>query len=338
MDFVWPSNETNVNESASARFLIFNSFLLSVDVLMGTCGNVFVCCAVLRNRSLRTANNALLFNLSVVAFLKCSLDSPLFLSSLIVGEKRVGIFLCCVQQFTYSLFTCVQFLTLVLISMDRYQAVAFPFKNRNERIRIWILLLWVCGLFFAILSLTLCDDFVCYMTCRHLRKFSPSRADPFGVYVLVPVWGFSLVLVIVYNVRIFLVVRQHTRKITDIGVQFKPSLGTHRPRFDLHSAPRTAAAARVQKPGTARESASFQPLDEFRGACDTNHADTRIAGAVCILTPAARELGKKRLEGRVAKRLGYIIITVIIFWAPLFVILCVDMSEDFSQNQVTTRS
>ncbi len=37
----------------------------------------------------------------------------------------------------------------------------------------------------------------------------------------------------------------------------------------------------------------------------------------CFLTPAAPELGKRRPEGRVAKRFGYIIISATVFWAPL---------------------
>lgn len=178
MDLIWPStNETtNVNESASARFLIFNSSQFGCIN-----GHVWKRARLLRSPQKQKFAHSQQ-RTSVQSLCRGVSQMSLFLSSINRRREACGN----LSVLRSALFTCVQFLTLVLISTDRYQAVAFPFKNRNERIRIWILFLWVCGLFFAILSLTLCDDFVCYMTCRHLRKFSPSRADPFGVYVLVP--------------------------------------------------------------------------------------------------------------------------------------------------------
>ncbi|KAK9970585.1 hypothetical protein ABG768_026518 [Culter alburnus] len=301
------------NEPSSTRFLIFNSFLLILTFLFGTSGNLLVFCAVLKSKSLQTSNNALLLNLSAVALLRCSLDSPVFLVSLIVGDS-FGLFTCCLQQFTFSLCSGVQFLTLALISVERFSTITFPFKKRNEKIGIWILFIWVCGLFIAVLSLTMCDN-SCYVTCQHLQRSPGSRADPFTVYVLLPVWGLSLILIIIHYFLIFSVVKQHTNKITDTGVQFKPYFGRHLPRWD-RVAP--SASARLQKP------------DSSSG---NQHAAPRIAGAVCILTPAARELGKKRLEGRVAKRFGYVIITATVFWAPLFIILVLNMCEDCRQNQ-----
>ncbi|KAF4109895.1 hypothetical protein G5714_009147 [Onychostoma macrolepis] len=157
--------------------------------------------------------------------------------------------------------------------------------------------------------------------CQHLQKSPGSRTDPFGVYVLFPVWGLSLILIIIHYFRIFSVVRQHTNKITDTGVQFRPFFGKHLPScFPDREA--SSAAALPQR------SHSASVGDVLRSA-----GNQRIAGAVCFLTPAARELGKKRLEGRVAKRFGYIIITATVFWAPLFIILVLNMCEDFRQKQ-----
>lgn len=65
----------------------------------------------------------------------------MFLVSLI-GDS-VGLFLCCLQQFTFSLCSGVQILMLLLISVKRLLAIAFPFKMRNEE---WILFIRACGL------------------------------------------------------------------------------------------------------------------------------------------------------------------------------------------------
>ncbi len=106
-------------------------------------------------------------------------DSPVFLLSLTVGDS-VGHLPCCIQQFTFSLCSCVQFLTLVLISVERFLAIAFPFKKRTEKIGIWILFIWVCVLFIAVLSLVMRDN-SCYVMCQYLQKSPGSRTDPFGV-------------------------------------------------------------------------------------------------------------------------------------------------------------
>ncbi|CAB1336026.1 unnamed protein product [Coregonus sp. 'balchen'] len=42
-----------------------------------------------------------------------------------------------------------------------------------------------------------------------------------------------------------------------------------------------------------------------------------IVGAVCLLTPTARERGQKRTEGKLAKCFGYIVITFTLFWMPM---------------------
>ncbi|KAK2898651.1 hypothetical protein QQF64_032097 [Cirrhinus molitorella] len=149
--------------------------------------------------------------------------------------------------------------------------------------------------------------------CQHLQKLPGSSVDPFIVYVLLPVWGLSLILIVIHYFRIFSVVRQHTNKITDTGVQFRPYFGRHLPRWD-------------------RVAPSDNASDHLAPTVN-QRASPRIAGAVCILTPAARELGTKRLEGRVAKRFGYIIVTATVFWAPLFIILLLSMCKDFGQNQ-----
>lgn len=169
----------------------------------------------------------------------------------------------------------------------------------------------------------MCDN-SCYVMCQHLQKSPGSRADPFGVYVLFPVWGSSLILIIIHYFRIFSVVRQHTNKITDTGVQFRPYFGKHLPSCFLDREASSASAL-------PQKSHSASVGDVLRSA-----GNQRIAGAVGFLTPAARELDKKRLEGRVAKRFGYIIISATVFWAPLFIILVLNMCEDFRQKQVRT--
>lgn len=43
-------------------------------------------------------------------------------------------------------------------------------------------------------------------------------------------------------------------------------------------------------------------------------------GAVCVCTNKAKELDKNRVEGTLARQLGFIIILDILFWLPLLIL------------------
>ncbi|TKS77686.1 D(2) dopamine receptor [Collichthys lucidus] len=188
-----------------------------------------------RTKSLQTSNNALLVSLAASDLLKCSVDTPLLLFSFLRYGKdsQVSVPVCTLQQFTYALCSCVQLLTLVSISVERFQAIAFPFQTerRKARVRLWILSIWACGLILAIISLTLSKKALFYMLCRpHIGEHDDERLrywDPFGPYVLVPVWGLSLTVIVIHYVRIFKVVRQHRKKVFNRGVQLRPTVAEH---------------------------------------------------------------------------------------------------------------
>ncbi|KAL2103209.1 hypothetical protein ACEWY4_000077 [Coilia grayii] len=342
-------------EGEHTPFLVFNCALLSLSFLLGVSGNLLVCWVVFRNRALRTANNALLVNLAASDLMKCCVDTPAFLGSLLralrCAEPEAR--LCCLLQFTYALCSGVQLLSLVGISVERFRAVAFPFgaEARRGRVRLWLVCIWLLGLALAAVSLSLSKDALLYMMCSHLRPHGVAspRADPFGVFVLVPVWGCCLVLIAVHYLRIFIVVRQHSNKIFDRGIQLKHSIsrqvaGWHSLSKPAHRSSATLAtlsSSRATGEPAQRTSATLASLSSSRatGECVGEQppplqeggpvpvaTPPEIVGAVCILTPAARELGQKRLEGELAKRFGCIIIAVLLFWLPLAVCLAISFS------------
>ncbi|XP_038867484.1 D(4) dopamine receptor-like [Salvelinus namaycush] len=261
-----------------------------------------------RTRTVQTTNNALLVNLAANDLLKCSLDTSLLLSVLLEGRRE--------QQFTYALCSCVQLLTLVSISIERVQAIAFPFHNKKTkaRIQVWILAIWAFGLLLA-------------MCRRHVDK----HADRFGAYILVPVWGCSLTLIVIHYVRIFKVVRQHGNKVSDRGIQLRPSVSRHIWSWQnsVVSAPRIAPGHTFKSLAAAGASRILQlprctviTVSEESSTPSAEKAQERVR-AVCLLTPTARERGQKRTERKLAKRFGYIIITFTLFWMPMVVILLI---------------
>lgn len=333
-------------EAASDRlFFAFNCAVLTFTLVLGLPGNLWVCWVVLRTRSLRTFNNALLVNLAASDLLKCSVDTPLFLLSLL---RPVAVPVCTLQQFTYALCSCAQLLTLVSISVERFQAIAFPFQTdrRKTRVRLWIFSIWACGLILAGVSLALSKEAQFYLLCRpnvgELSEERPPYLDPFGPYVLVPVWGLSLAVIVVHYVRIFKVVRRHRRKVVSRGVRPRPvvSEGIWSMLCDGPAAPlatsslpsRSLPSAVTGSPlpprptvlfvaAAAADAAAAAPACSSSGG--TPMRRSAIVGAVCFLTPGAKERGKKHMEGKLAQRFGYIIIAFTLSWVPMVVVLVV---------------
>ncbi|CAB1458111.1 unnamed protein product [Pleuronectes platessa] len=344
---LWNQTTWHRDTRVEVWFLLFNCTVLTLTLVLGLPGNLWVCWVVSRTKSLQTCNNALLVSLATSDLLKCSVDTPLLLFSLLRygGGRRVSVPVCTLQQFTYALCSCVQLLTLVGISVERFQAIAFPFQTegRKARVRVWILFIWACGLVLALVSLTLSEKALCYMLCRphgagHAGE-TLRYSDPFGPYVLVPLWGMCLTLIVLHYVRIFKVVRQHRKKVFHQGVQLTPTVSA-----DVWAW--VSGPAAVPAPGgpfsplpprrtvllVAEAAAPCAPAASGTGGPPGRHPE--IVGAVCLMTPGARERGKKRMEGKVAQRFGYIIIAFTLFWMPMVVILLVKVISRLEMDRL----
>ncbi|KAM7411789.1 hypothetical protein PAMA_021657 [Pampus argenteus] len=333
-------NETTARHETriDTIFLIINCTVLTLTLVLGLPGNLWVCWVVFRTKRLQTCNNALLVSLAASDLLKCAVDTPLLLFSFLRYGKgsQVSVSVCTLQQFTYALCSCVQLLTLVSISVERFQAIAFPFQTerRKARVRLWILFIWVCGLVLAIVSLTLSKKAIFYMLCRpHIGEHGYEHlrySDPFGPYVLVPVWGLSLTVIVTHYVRIFKVVRQHRKKVFNHGVQLRPTVSEH--AWGLLSV--SASPPRTAPPGSGSPLPARRTVllvAEAGASCAATYMGgvqgrpPEIVGAVCLLTPGAKERGKKQMEGKLAQRFGYIIIAFTLFWVPMVVILLMNV-------------
>ncbi|XP_044066880.1 D(4) dopamine receptor-like isoform X2 [Siniperca chuatsi] len=320
----WNETTSDYETHMDTMFFIFNCTVLTLTLVLGLPGNLWVCWVVFRTKSLQTCNNALLVCLAASDLLKCSVDTPLLLFSFLRYGKgsQVSVSVCTLQQFTYALCSCVQLFTLVSISVERFQAIAFPFQTekRKARVRLWILSIWACGLVLAIISLTLSKKALFYMLCSPLIEGHGDDLrywDPFGPYVLVPVWGLSLTVIVIHYVRIFKVVRQHRKKVFNRGIQLRPTAPEH--VWGCLRVP--ASAPRTAPPGSFKSlpMRSDSPLPPRRtvllvaeagapcAGSSTGGAPGRppeIVGAVCLLTPGARERGRKQMEGKLAQRFG----------------------------------
>ncbi|KAM8862290.1 beta-3 adrenergic receptor-like [Spinachia spinachia] len=223
---MWNLTDAAAHTRTATTFFVLNCAVLSSAAVLGSPGNLWVCWVVFRTRTLQTSTNALLVSLAVGDLLKCCVDAPLLLSSLVRRGSggRAAASVCALQRFTCALCGGVQLLTLVGISVERFRAVAFPFRTeRRARLRLWIPSIWACGAALALLSLALSEE------CRPHTDARPRYSDPFGPCVLVPLWGVSLAVIVVHYVRIFKLVRRHRKSVFSRGVRLRPTVSEHVP-------------------------------------------------------------------------------------------------------------
>ncbi|XP_019746594.1 5-hydroxytryptamine receptor 1-like [Hippocampus comes] len=331
MDVRVSSNATvsDFESNPDLLFLAFKCGILILTLVVGLPGNVWVCWVVFRTKWLQTSNNALLVSLAASDLLKCSVDTPLLLASFVrsAESNRLPVSVCALQQFTWALCSCVQLLTLASISVERYHAISFPFQTerRRARVRLWIMFIWLCGLVLAGIALTLSKQSLFYAHCRPPVPPSDGHPYPFGPYVLVPIWGLSLTVIVIHYGRIIKLVRQHRKKVFSRGIRVMPTVSEHvwSCLGESASAPRSAPPLACCKPVAGCRPGHSVSGESCSGpvAAGARRTLPEIVGAVCLRTPGARERGKKQVEGKLAKRFGYIIITFTLFWLPMVVIL-----------------
>ena len=133
--------------------------------LFGMIGNSLVCLVIHRNREMHTLTNGLIFNQAVIDFMSCLF---IFLHSNIPNVQTVsagvgGHLFCQLWNTPIALFALLVASTfnLVVITLERYVAIIFPFIyiklfNRRKNI-ILICCIWVCALTYKLVDMTRYD-------------------------------------------------------------------------------------------------------------------------------------------------------------------------------------
>uniref|UniRef100_A0A3B5QWU0 G-protein coupled receptors family 1 profile domain-containing protein n=1 Tax=Xiphophorus maculatus TaxID=8083 RepID=A0A3B5QWU0_XIPMA len=201
--------------------VVTNSFVLLITSAVGTAANVFVILAVCHQKSLQTSVNALVVNLAVVDFLRCTVDCPVLLHVIVTLHRggHVDRLICETQTASFSFSCCIQLSTLGCISAERYQAIANPFKTtqRKRRMMALIPLTWLLGVSVAAVCQVFLKDSPVYVRCKEGQRGTSSTYDTVGLYMLLPLWVSCFGVITGFYARIFALLRSHNRKIFDEG-------------------------------------------------------------------------------------------------------------------------
>ncbi|KAI4888013.1 hypothetical protein NFI96_034676 [Prochilodus magdalenae] len=191
----------------------YYAMLYSLLILAIVFGNVLVCLAVLRERSLQTTTNYLVVSLAVADLLVASLVMPWAVYLEVVGGAWLFSRIYCNIFVTLDVMMCTaSILNLCAISIDRYTAVVMPVlynttHSSRKRVSVMIATVWILA--FAVS----CPLLFGFNTTEDPLVCSISNPD-FVIYSSVVSFYLPFVVTLLVYVRIYIFLRRRRKKIT----------------------------------------------------------------------------------------------------------------------------
>ena len=192
-------NQTSVNstqdrncelypESTSVKCI--KTLVYSLIMIISLCGNLAVIAIVLKNIRMWTTTNFLIANMAASDLLMSVFAIPRELVEIFTGPRRwlldglTGLILCKLVYFFQDISVAVSIQSLVVIAIDRYRGVAFPFRPPliTARVcRVIIAITWVVAMcmhspYFYTARLTMKDN-KSYCTFTWEPNFDPHRTQ-----------------------------------------------------------------------------------------------------------------------------------------------------------------
>ncbi|KAF1620837.1 UNVERIFIED_CONTAM: D(3) dopamine receptor, partial [Eudyptes pachyrhynchus] len=210
-----PCGADNTTEPDLPHSHAYYALCYCILILAIIFGNVLVCLAVLRERTLQTTTNYLVVSLAVADLLVATLVMPWVVYLEVTGGVWTFSRICCDIFVTMDVMMCTaSILNLCAISIDRYTAVVKPVQyqystgqNSCRRVSLMIVIVWMlafavsCPLLFGFN--TTGDPSVC------------SISNPiFIIYSSLVSFYLPFMVTLLLYVRIYLVLRQRQKKRT----------------------------------------------------------------------------------------------------------------------------
>ncbi|XP_042644578.1 D(3) dopamine receptor isoform X2 [Tyto alba] len=208
-----PCGADNTTEPDPPHSHAYYALCYCILILAIIFGNVLVCLAVLRERTLQTTTNYLVVSLAVADLLVATLVMPWVVYLEVTGGVWTFSRICCDIFVTMDVMMCTaSILNLCAISIDRYTAVVKPVQYQYStgqsscrRVSLMIVIVWMlafavsCPLLFGFN--TTADPSVCSIS-------NPS----FIIYSSLVSFYLPFMVTLLLYVRIYLVLRQRQKK------------------------------------------------------------------------------------------------------------------------------
>ncbi|TWW70965.1 D(3) dopamine receptor [Takifugu flavidus] len=201
------SAEAPVQEERNYYAMLYSLLILAIVF-----GNVLVCLAVLRERSLQTTTNYLVVSLAVADLLVASLVMPWAVYLEVVGGAWLFSRLYCNIFVTLDVMMCTaSILNLCAISIDRYTAVVMPVlynTTHRSRKRVFVMIAIVWVLAFAVS----CPLLFGFNTTDDPMVCSISNPD-FVIYSSVVSFYLPFIITLLVYIRIYIFLRMRRKRI-----------------------------------------------------------------------------------------------------------------------------
>ncbi|XP_062983717.1 D(3) dopamine receptor [Elgaria multicarinata webbii] len=206
----WQDNSTGPGLPRSHAYYALCYCILILAIIFG---NVLVCLAVLRERSLQTTTNYLVVSLAVADLLVATLVMPWVVYLEVTGGVWNFGRICCDIFVTLDVMMCTaSILNLCAISIDRYTAVVMPVHYQYStgpsscrRVSIMIAIVWLLA--FAVS----CPLLFGFNTTGDPNICSISNPN-FVIYSSVVSFYLPFLVTLLLYIRIYIVLRQRQRK------------------------------------------------------------------------------------------------------------------------------
>lgn len=175
-------------------------------------GNAVIITTVVRNKHLRTTVNFLIANMAASDLLISACAVPVKLSEIVEGPRRwlidgiVGLILCKLVYFFQDISMAVSIQSLLVIGIDRYRAIVYPFRPPIVTLRrcriiisaVWLTSMGLHGIYFYLFRLVSNNDET-FCTVIWAPSFHPRKAQEhyiivvFTLLVILPITVLTLV-------------------------------------------------------------------------------------------------------------------------------------------------
>uniref|UniRef100_A0A3Q2YAV8 D(3) dopamine receptor n=1 Tax=Hippocampus comes TaxID=109280 RepID=A0A3Q2YAV8_HIPCM len=299
----------------------YYAMLYSLLILAIVFGNVLVCLAVLRERSLQTTTNYLVVSLAVADLLVASLVMPWAVYLEVVGGAWLFSRLYCNVFVTLDVMMCTaSILNLCAISIDRYTAVVMPVlynTTHRSRKRVFAMIATVWVLAFAVS----CPLLFGFNTTDDPMVCSISNPD-FVVYSSVVSFYLPFMVTLLVYIRIYVFLRMRRKRIT-----FSQASGKVQPGSTPPSVVRAVAIA--------QHGLAFVVHERLKHLAENNRQAAPSVGASCevkdlsngrthttlrpLNTNNPRFRSMHAREKKATQMLAIVLGVFLICWLPFFV-------------------
>ena len=158
-----PTSNSTLSANENCRTLIGDPSTVKAVKILAYClvlivsllGNSAIISIVIRNKRMRTTVNCLIANMAASDLLISTVAVPMKLCEIAVGPRRwliegtLGLILCKLTYFLQDISTYVSIQSLVVIAIDRYRGIVFPFRPAlitPKLCRVIIPLVWITSM------------------------------------------------------------------------------------------------------------------------------------------------------------------------------------------------